>query len=233
MTNADSNVTLVLPVLNEIDGLRGILPLIDRSLFHEILMVDGGSTDGSYEFAQQNDITVFRQSRAGPSAAVYEAVQRVRTEFVIEFSPDGNSVAERLPALVSELQNGYDLVIVSRYLPPAKSADDTPLTAFGNWLFTTMTTVLLGHRITDCLVMFRGYRKNTIVTPEFLHYLKGETWDALITAWACVKRFKIHEIPGDEPVRLGSERKQGIFSNGFWILVMILRLFLYRLGLKT
>ena len=41
------SVTLFMPVLNEIDGLRALLPRIDRGWFDQILMVDGGSRDGS------------------------------------------------------------------------------------------------------------------------------------------------------------------------------------------
>ena len=50
------SVTLFMPVLNESDGLRAILPQINRQWFDQILMVDGGSRDGSVEVAREHGI---------------------------------------------------------------------------------------------------------------------------------------------------------------------------------
>lgn len=40
-------ITLLLPTYNEIDGFKEIFPKIDRDLFDDILVVDGGSNDGT------------------------------------------------------------------------------------------------------------------------------------------------------------------------------------------
>ena len=41
---------LVLLTLNEIDGVRAIVPKLDLKSFDEVVAVDGGSTDGTREF---------------------------------------------------------------------------------------------------------------------------------------------------------------------------------------
>ena len=43
------NILLLMPVWNEVDGLRATLPKINQSLFSKIVVVDGGSEDGSQE----------------------------------------------------------------------------------------------------------------------------------------------------------------------------------------
>ena len=40
------------------------------------------------------------------------------------------------------------MVKVSRYLGDAKSADDTLMTAFGNWMFTTAVNILFNAKYT-------------------------------------------------------------------------------------
>src|SRR6185369_1563818 len=85
---------------------------------------------------------------------------------IITFSPDGNSMAEVLPDLVKELQKGWDMVIVSRYLGSATSEDDSFITRFGNWMFTTMINVLHGGKYTDAMVMYRGYKKSLFQTLQ-------------------------------------------------------------------
>ena len=112
-------VALLLPTLNEIDGLKAVLPLVNRSLFDDILMVDGRSTDGSVEYALAQGIRVVTQLRRGLQNGVYDAVRALETDCVIEFSMDGNCLVDQLPEIVTKLKEGYDMVGVSRYLPPA------------------------------------------------------------------------------------------------------------------
>src|SRR5262249_1789414 len=99
-----TTVALLLPVLNEVDGLRATLPFIDRALFDEVRIVDGGSTDGSVAYARSLGFAVTRQRRPGLAWAVFDAIRELQTDTVIEFSPDGNCPVEILPAVVSKLR---------------------------------------------------------------------------------------------------------------------------------
>lgn len=54
-----------MPVLNEIDGLKAVLPQIRREWLDQILMVDGGSQDGSVELARQHGVETCVQRRKG------------------------------------------------------------------------------------------------------------------------------------------------------------------------
>ncbi len=42
------------------------------------------------------------------------------------------------------MKEGYDVVVASRYYQGIKSEDDDMITAFGNWMFTTMINVFHG-----------------------------------------------------------------------------------------
>ena len=41
------SIAMIVPTLNEIDGMKKIMPQINRSWVDEIIIVDGGSTDGT------------------------------------------------------------------------------------------------------------------------------------------------------------------------------------------
>ena len=220
-----STITLLMPVLNEIDGLRALLPQIDRSLFDEVVIVDGGSNDGSVEFALAAGLRVIRQRRKGLAFGVFDALKELSTEYVIEFSPDGNCRPEDLAPLVAELSQGYDLVVVSRYLPGARSYDDTAVTAFGNWVFTQSIRWLGRFPVTDSLTIYRGFRRSICLDGEFENYLRGPVLEPLVTAWATLAQMKICEIPGDEPARIGGEQKMRVIYNGSCILWMVFRLY--------
>jgi hypothetical protein len=223
-----ASITLLMPTLNEIEGLKRVLPDLDRTLFDDILVVDGGSTDGTVEYARERGLRIERQRRPGLALGVFDAINALETTHVVEFSPDGNSLADRLPELVSRMREGYDIVTVSRYLGPAKSHDDTPVTAFGNYVFTRLIRLLGDFPVTDALVMFRGFRCDILRLPEFERTLVGPVLEPLVTAIGLVRGMRMCEIPGDEPMRIGGRSKLSIPYNGACILLMIVRLFLLR-----
>ncbi len=55
--NKNSRYTLVMICLNEIDGIKFISENVNKykNLLNDIIFVDGGSTDGSYEEAKKNN----------------------------------------------------------------------------------------------------------------------------------------------------------------------------------
>ena len=68
-------VALCLLTWNEIDGVKHDVPLIDRTKFEQIYCVDGGSTDGTVEYLEANNIPVYRQTAKGINQACLDAVE--------------------------------------------------------------------------------------------------------------------------------------------------------------
>ena len=50
--------TLLVLTLNEIDGMKVIMPRIKNIWVDQIIIVDGGSTDGTQEWARKNGYQV-------------------------------------------------------------------------------------------------------------------------------------------------------------------------------
>lgn len=210
--------------LNEIEGMKAIMPQIKREWVDQIIVVDGGSKDGTIEWARDNGYEVYVQRQKGFRHAYTEVMPLVTGDVIVTFSPDGNSIAELLPELIAKMREGYDMVIVSRYLGKAKSEDDDIITAFGNWLFTRTVNVLHGGNYTDAMVIYRAYKKSLVTdleldqdrwyaTPEKLFNTKI-SWEPMLSARAARRKLKLAEIPGDEPPRVGGERKLQILRWG-------------------
>ncbi|HCJ67000.1 MAG TPA: histidinol phosphate phosphatase [Elusimicrobia bacterium] len=219
-------VSLVIFSLNEIDGMRVIMPQIKKEWIDEIIIVDGGSTDGTIEYAKENGYFIFIQKEKGTGAAFMEAMEKVTGDVFIVFSPDGNSVPEKIPKLTEKLKEGYDMVVCSRYLNGAKSYDDDPITSFGNRMFTGLINLLFGSHITDALVMYRIYKKS--IMKELGINTKSPSFGTHILLRALKKKLKIGEIPGDEPKRIGGVRKMQPLKNGLLELEMVLKEFFIR-----
>ncbi|HEY7391301.1 MAG TPA: glycosyltransferase family 2 protein [Bryobacteraceae bacterium] len=218
------NTTLLALTLNEIDGVRAILPQIERSWCDQILIVDGGSTDGTIEWCRSMGFDVYVQKRRGIRFAYLEVLPLIRGDIVLTISPDGNCPVEAIPAILDKARSGYDLVIGSRYLGDSKSQDDDLITAFGNWLFTTTVNLLHGGKYTDAMVIYRAFRRELIYQLD-LHkeesYALPErlfgtviSWEPLMSARAAKRKMKITEIGVGEPPRIGGERKLQIWRWG-------------------
>jgi len=215
--------TLLILCKNEIECLKAVLPQINKDWVEEALLVDGGSTDGSIEFAEQLGFNVYRQKEKGIIAGYREAMAVAKGDAVIIFTPDGNMIPEKIPELTAKMRQGYDAVIVSRYKDGAKSYDDTLVSGFGNWMFTKMVNVLFKADYTDVLGGYKAYRK------DIFERLGIEIKDRPVETRVCIrmakKGFKFAEIPGDEPKRVAGSSYRSIVRNGLNELSIIIEEF--------
>lgn len=226
------SVTLFVNAMNEIDGMRAVMPKIDPQWVDQILVADGQSTDGTQEYAKEHGYDLVIQSKKGARYSFMDGFQKVRGDIVITFSPNGKSVPEVIPALIEKMNEGYDMVIVSRYLPPAKSADDHVISAFANWFFTTAINVMYGGRYTDAMVIYRAYRtklfweldldKPESHSPEKL-FGTVIGIEPLLSIRAAKRKLRCTEIAGDEPARIGGVNKFPKVSGGLAYLLQMIR----------
>jgi glycosyltransferase involved in cell wall biosynthesis len=225
--------TLLVMTLNEIEGMKAIMPQIQKEWCDQIIVVDGGSTDGTIEWAREQGYHVYIQKQRGFRHAYNEILPYVEGDVIITFSPDGNSIPELIPQLISKMKEGYDMVIASRYLGAARSVDDDVITGFGNWLFTRLVNLLHGGSYTDAMVIYRAYKKQIVYdlelnkdegfkTAEKLFRTKI-SWEPLLSVRAVKRKLKITEIPGDEPPRIGGKRKLQVFKWGAAFLFQFVR----------
>lgn len=222
--------TLFIPVFNEIEGLKAIMPRIKREWVDEIIVVDGHSTDGTREYLESRGYKVITQRKPGITAAWWEGFEAATGNIIIPFSPDNNSVPEVIPLLVKKIKEGnYDMVIASRYANGAKSEDDTLLTALANFILTKIINILFGGHYTDALGMYKAFRKELLRSLRLDQY-KEDIFEVLLSIRAAKYKLKIAEIPGDEPARIGKDKDsrawpglKGRIRGGMLMLKLIIR----------
>jgi glycosyltransferase involved in cell wall biosynthesis len=199
--------TVVVLTFNEIDGVTAVFPKLPLQAVDEVLVVDGGSTDGTLEFFESRGVRVIRQPRRGRGEAFRLAVQHARNEFLVFFSPDGNEDPGDIPRLVEGLAAGYDMVIASRFMPGARSEDDDKFLfasrRWGNLLFTWLANALCGRGvwITDTI---NGYR--AITRPAFRRLAPnagGYAIEFQMSIRALQVGLRVLEVPTQESSRIG------------------------------
>ena len=224
--------TLFVLTYNEIEGMRAIMPRVKKEWVDQIIIADGGSTDGTLEYAKEHGYTTFVQKKKGIRHAYIEGFPLINGDIVVTFSPDGNSIPEAIPELIKKMREGYDMVIASRYLEDAVSHDDDIFTGFGNWFFKKSINLFFGSKYADALVIFRAYRK-TLFYELDLHKEESYNTEKLLftvigieplLSIRCAKRkLKVTEVPVEEPERIGGERKLQIIRWGGAYYLQILK----------
>jgi glycosyltransferase involved in cell wall biosynthesis len=164
------------------------------------------------------------QQEPGLRHAYREVLPVITGDVLLTFSPDGNSIPELIPDLLDKIEEGNDMVIASRYFEGATSDDDDWLTGFGNWLFTRTVNLLHGGNYSDVMVIYRAYwtdmiraldldRDESYTTPEKLFGTRV-SWEPLLSVRAAKAKLRLADIAGDEPERIGGERKLQVFRWG-------------------
>ena len=81
--------SLIIPTLNEVIGIKKIISLIKREWVDEIIIVDGGSTDGTVAEAEKMGLKVIRQKTKGKhGAAIHDGFEHTYAYILIMFWAD-------------------------------------------------------------------------------------------------------------------------------------------------
>jgi glycosyltransferase involved in cell wall biosynthesis len=158
VTSRLPELSLVLPVHNESENLRWLLPHLASTLprlaeRHEVVVVDDGSTDGSGALARRlaaglglELLSVHHERKSGYGATVGDGLRAARLSFVAFTDADGQfEVADF--ALLIPLLDGADLVGGWREV-----RQDAAMRSVVSWVFNTLVLVLyrLPYRDLDC-----------------------------------------------------------------------------------
>jgi glycosyltransferase involved in cell wall biosynthesis len=229
--------TLFIPVKNEIDGLKQIMPKIDSKWIDDILILDGNSVDGSFEYLSKMGYNVMRQNSIGIKAAFWEAFEIINNDVIIPFSPDGNSIPEDIPRLVSKIKEGFDIVVASRYKNNTLSEDDDLPSALANRYLTKLINILFNSNLTDGLGMYKAFYKKHLFILK-IDKVRNEHSEIMLLTRGSRYGLNITEIISPEPKRIGvsgSRAHPGVFGkykSGILILKTIIRDALFYKPLK-
>lgn len=216
--------TLLVVAKNEEEGMRVIMPQVKPEWVDQVLVVDGQSTDGTVAYSRFMGYDVHVQQKPGLRAAYTEAWPLIKGDYVITFSPDGNSPPEFIPELIAKINEGYDMVVGSRYYGDATSEDDDMITGFGNWLFTNTINLLHNGHYSDAMTIYRIYRKelfyqlgldrdDTYERFEKMYFTRIGV-EPILSVRAAKAGLRTADIACPEPARIGGERKLQIVRWG-------------------
>lgn len=212
------DVSVVIPAMNEAENLRLVLPKVPRTEeIREVILVDGGSIDGTTQVARAilPTIRIVRQSGKGKSDAVRCGVEASRGEFVLVMDADGSHAPSDIPRFIDYARMSYDLVKGSRLLPGGQSYDETRVRRFLVKLTDVIANTLWGTDFTDIVFGMLLIHRQRFLD---LHLTSnGFAIESQCMARAARFGYKIKEIPVVEQPRLKGRSHLSIFRDGWYI----------------
>lgn len=221
--------TTIIRTLDEAGSIEAVLRSIPPEFAPGVLVVDGGSTDGTPELARACGARVVRQNGKGLGDAILSGLREADGDLVLMMCGDGSYSGEALPRLLAKLDEGYDVVVASRYSDGPEDAwmfsprrrstseDDTPVRAFGNRMFTALCRRLLALPVHDVLNGVKGFRREVYRGVE----RADDGFDLEMLVIAHERGFRMTDIPIVEKPRMAGMSKVRVGYHG-WITLMVL-----------
>ena len=223
--------TVLIPTYNEKDNIGEVLAGVKKQGVDEILVVDGYSTDGTRELVVKLGYTPVLQEGKGLGEAIKTGIKRASGDIIIIVDADGSHAVSDINKLTAKINEGYDLVVASRYISgprlkglfrrQSSSYDDTFIRELGNRMFTWMARTFYGVPAHDILMGFKAFRRSIFEKVVLIE--TGQQFDAEIMIKAQKAGYKITEIPTIEYKRKSGESKLSVPYHGFKVLWVIIR----------
>jgi glycosyltransferase involved in cell wall biosynthesis len=218
-----STTSIIVPALNEAEAVGDLVrALRGGAAWHEVIVVDDGSTDGTGERAREAGAIVVRHPyNKGNGAAVKSGVRRATGDAILIVDGDGQHRPADAVRLVTRLDE-YDLVVGAR----SAATQATMARRLGNALLNRLATYLTDREIPDLTSGFRAARRECML--EFLHLLPNGFSTPTTTTLAFIKAgYSVAFEPIDAEQRQGKSKIK-LARDGakfFLILLKIITIF--------
>ncbi|WP_418284458.1 S-layer glycoprotein N-glycosyltransferase AglJ [Halorubrum sp. DTA46] len=158
------DVCVLLPAMDEIETVARVVEAFRDAGVDEILVIDGGSTDGTREAAREAGARVVEQSGRGKGQAVREAVRdHIDAPYVVMADADATYDAEDVDAMLAPLLAGeVDHVIGNRFADMRPGAM-TRLNRIGNRVINLSFRAIHGENFRDILSGYRAFTRESFL----------------------------------------------------------------------
>jgi glycosyltransferase involved in cell wall biosynthesis len=199
-------VALVIPVIDEGSTIAGVVRAVPGDAIDEIIVVDGGSRDGTVAAARAAGARVIGEPRAGYGAACLVGVAAAADCAVIAFiDGDGSDDPADLRRLVAPILAGeHDFVIGSRAAAAREAGSMGAHQLVAGRLAGLATRALYGVRYTD-MGPLRAIRRDALERLGMRERTYG--WNLEMQMRAARSRLRILELPVAHRHRAGGASK--------------------------
>lgn len=195
-------ITLCLLTFDGMEGCRLDVPRLPLDCFAEVYAVDGGSTDGTIEYLEEQQIPVYIQPTSGLNAACVYAFSLCTTDALVFYHPKGTIPPHHVLEFSKLFDKGYSFIVGSRVIRGGRNEEDIHLFKPRKWLLLGLSLLAAvlwqreGNIVWDTLHGFRG------VTVDAFRKMKIADYGLSVDIEMVIRSYKLRlpriEFPTQE-----------------------------------
>ena len=168
LTVKDIQLSVVMPCLNESATVgtcvsKALETMQRHGIRGEVIVADNGSTDGSQQIASDHGARVVKVETKGYGSALRAGISAAQGQFILMGDADDSYDFTQLPAFLSKLEEGYDLVMGNRFQGEILAGAMPPLHRYlGNPVLTGIGRLFFKSPLGDFHCGLRAFRKDAI-----------------------------------------------------------------------
>ncbi len=205
-------VSVVIPTFQEKSNITSIIKKtkkIAKIYDLEIIVADGGSSDGTVTLAKKAgaDVVLEFPWKRGKGIDFWEACLNARGKYIVQIDADHQFDPEQIPLFVESLKSGADVAIANRDYSEALL-----LRTLGNHIVSILASIVLKRRIYDMLAGFKAIRKDVLLPLKLKE--KSFMYEVELVAKAVRMGFKLDQIPVSYKKRMREVSQVNLVKDG-------------------
>ncbi|MET8830309.1 glycosyltransferase family 2 protein [Streptomyces sp. NPDC004610] len=214
-------VSVVIPAMNEAENL----PYVFKSLpgwIHEVVLVDGNSTDATVDVARElwPGVRVVEQRGKGKGDALISGFEACTGDIIVMVDADGSADGGEIVSYVSALVSGADFAKGSRFANGGGTDDMTFVRRLGNRALCAVVNGKFGARYTDLCYGYNAFWRHCLDRIDL--DCTGFEVETLMNIRVVKAGLKVQEIPSHEYLRIHGTSNLRAVRDGLRVLRVIL-----------
>jgi glycosyltransferase involved in cell wall biosynthesis len=217
-------IKVIIPAHNEEASIGHVIKAIPN-IVSEVIVISNNSTDNTINVAKNAGATVLTENNKGYGYAClkgldYVSKQAKKPDIIAFLDGDFSDYPEELTKLIAPIINkNIDFVIGARVSEFRKQGSMTKPQIFGNWLATSLMSLLFNSKFTD-LGPFRAIKYNELLALKMEDKTYG--WTVEMQLKALKNNYSYLEIPVKYRNRIGISKVSGTIKGAIFAGVNIL-----------
>ncbi len=212
------SLTIVLPARNEESVIKQTLTKLEKTLKakHKVIVVNDHSTDSTKKVIQtlskkyKNIKVIDNERDPGFANTILSGFDAAKSDLVLPMMADLCDDPKTIPLMLKKIDEGYDIVVGSRYMKEGKKIGEQFLKDFSSRTVGFLCNKVIGLNTSDATNSFKIYKKEVLKNVKVKS--KGFTISMEIPLKAHFKGYKISEVPTTWIVRKEGKSKFSLFK---------------------